>query len=79
MLLATSTWLDWLHIAFERLDDVRATRRNLNAAIKAGDSEAEHERTSSAPMLMTRPPAGMVTVDSRITRIPGRKLETLPA
>jgi hypothetical protein len=43
VLLTTSTWLDWLHIAFERLDDVRAARRDLDAAVRSGDDEAESD------------------------------------
>jgi hypothetical protein len=43
VLLTTSTWLDWLHIAFERLNDFRAARRDLDAAVRAGDEEAENE------------------------------------
>lgn len=43
VLLATSTWLDWLHIALERLDDVRAARRDLDAAVTSGDQDAEND------------------------------------
>jgi hypothetical protein len=43
VLLTTNTWLDWLHIAFERLDDARAARRDLDAAVTSGDEEAEND------------------------------------
>ena len=43
VLLTTTTWLDWLHIAFERLGDVRSARRDLDAAVASGDEEAENE------------------------------------
>lgn len=41
--LASSTWLDWLHIALERADDVKAARKALTKAVTSGDEAAEND------------------------------------
>jgi hypothetical protein len=42
ILLATSIWLDWLEIAYEHLDEARAARRDMTAAIRASDEDEEN-------------------------------------
>ena len=41
--LASSTWIDWLHIALERIDDAKAARKALVAAVESGDEAAEND------------------------------------
>jgi hypothetical protein len=43
VLSSTSTWLDWLHIAFARIAEAVAARRELRAAQAANDEQRENE------------------------------------